>query len=189
MLISELKNSLKRTLVIAAVKDNLWDEALSSPVEVVFHLKVNIMTVAEKIRQAHEKGKYIFIHVDLADGLGKDKAGVAFLKECGADGIISTKGQIIKAGRELGLLTIQRFFALDSQGISGIYDQLNFSKPDMIEIMPGIVEKFIRKLSADGTAIIAGGLIETADEAGGALQAGALAVSTGKKDLWSMYDV
>lgn len=185
MLICELKNSLKRTSVIAAVQDNLWDEALSSPVEVVFHLKANIMTVAEKIRQAHEKGKFIFIHVDLADGIGKDRAGVAFLKDCGADGIISTRGQMIKFGKDAGLLTIQRFFALDSQGISGIYDQIAFSKPDMIEIMPGVVEKIIKKLSADGTAVIAGGLVETKDEVNGALCAGALAVSTGKKNLWS----
>ena len=186
MTFSEMKNCLKNGPVIAAVQDNLWNEAVMSPCDIIFYLKANILTVADRIQQAHQAGKFVFVHIDLAEGIGKDRAGITFLKDCGADGIISTKGQLIKAGKEFGLCTIQRFFALDSQGVSGIYDQTNFSRPDMIEIMPGIVEKIIRKLTADGTLVIAGGLVETKEEAMGALNAGAVAVSTGKKDLWTM---
>jgi len=58
------------------------------------------------------------------------------------------------------------------------------AKPDLIEIMPGIAEKVIRKFSLDKTPIIAGGLVESKAETMAVLSAGASAVSTGKKELW-----
>ena len=55
---------------------------------------------------------------------------------------------------------------------------------DMFEIMPGVVNKITRRFASGTTPVIAGGLIETKAEVTGALQAGAAAVSTGKKKLW-----
>ena len=48
MTLAELKNCLQNSPIISAVQDNLWEDALASPVEVVFHLKANILTVEEK---------------------------------------------------------------------------------------------------------------------------------------------
>ena len=73
-----------------------------------------------------------------------------FLARCGADGIISTRAQLIRFGKECGLMTVQRFFALDSQGVDSIGEVLASSAPDLMELMPGVVGKLIRlRYSAD----------------------------------------
>ncbi len=184
MLFSQLTDSLERTPVIAAVQENLWKEALASPAEVIFHLNANLLTVTKRIEQAHEAGKSLFVHMDLAEGIGKDRVGVDFLASHGVDGIISTRGQIIRHAKEIGLITVQRFFALDSKGVSGMGELLEQSKPDLIEIMPGIMGKIIHRFAGGKIPVIAGGLIETKAEVTEALHFGAVAVSTGKQDLW-----
>ena len=181
---ARLTDSLERSPVISAVQDNMFSDALSSPTEVMFYLKANILTVKEKINLAHESGKLILIHIDLAEGIAKDRAGVEFLKGVGADGIISTKGTLIKHANEFGLITVQRFFALDSQGLSNMKELIELSRPDMVEIMPGVIGKIIKKLSVGHTPIISGGLIDSKEEVTTALSCGAVAVSTGAKDLW-----
>ena len=61
---------------------------------------------------------------------------------------------------------------------------LSATNPDLIEIMPGVIEKVIKKFASDKIPVIAGGLLETKGEVTAALKSGALAVSTGKKELW-----
>ena len=124
------------------------------------------------------------VHIDLADGIGKDKAGIQYLTKCEVDGIISTRSHLIRAAKELGLITVQRFFALDSQGVDSIEEVLHASSPTLVEIMPGIAGKVIKRFSKGKVPVIAGGLIESKPEVMEALSQGALAVSTGKKELW-----
>lgn len=183
-------NSIKELLedypVIAAVKDDKFAQALSSPVHVVFYLSADLLTVEERIGAAHAAGKKLLIHLDLAEGIGKDQSGLAFLKKCKADGVISTRAQLVRLSREQGLFTVQRFFALDSQGVQSIDGILENCRPNMIEIMPGVVHKVTERLNKKGHAVIAGGLIETKADVTAALNAGAIAISTGKAELWSV---
>lgn len=172
--------------IIAAVKADGWQAAMQSPAEVVFHLKANLMTIRQQAEEARSFGKLLFVHLDLAEGIGKDRAGIDFLADCGVSGILSTRNQLITFARERGLLTVQRFFALDSQGVSAITDQRSLGGADVVEIMPGVIGKVIRRVADLGAAVIAGGLIETKAEVTAALQQGALAVSTGKKELWDL---
>jgi glycerol uptake operon antiterminator len=71
-------------------------------------MNASLPEIPHIINEAHEAGKKIFIHIDLADGLGKDKTGVEYLASCGADGIISTRAQLIRFANDAGLLTVQR---------------------------------------------------------------------------------
>ncbi len=180
---NDLRDILDCNPVIAAFQDN-WDEAIQSPAEVLFCLKARLSSIAENTFKAHSLGKKVFVHIDLAEGIGKDKEGILFLKECSVDGIISTKGQPLRLAKELGLFTVQRFFALDSKGLDVINDMAASASPDMIELMPGIVGKVIKRFSGGQFPVIAGGLIETKQEVTEALSNGAIAVSTGKKELW-----
>ena len=172
--------------VIAAVRNSgEFDIALDSDVKVIFCLSTGIMSVASQSLMAKRAGKKLFVHMDLCDGVGKDRAGVEFLKNAGVYGIISTRVSIIKHARELGLKTVQRFFIVDSHSIDTTLEGLKSAKPDMMEIMPGTVTKIIARLcEKTEIPIIAGGLIETEDEIKAAFSAGAHAVSTGKKSLW-----
>lgn len=172
--------------IIAAVRS--YEEIISaaqSDVKIVFDLAPDILTVGERAAVLHKAGKKFFIHIDLADGIGKDKSGIIYAKNAGVDGIISTRSAIIKAAREEGLFTVQRFFIVDSHSIDTTVEALKSSKAQMIEIMPGIVGKVINELKKTvDVPIIAGGLIETEDEVVQAIKCGASAVSTGKDFLW-----
>ena len=181
---SELSDRLESCPVIAAIRDSKWQAALRSPSEVLFYLEPHLSTIREKVSQAHEAGKLVFVHLDMAEGIGKDKEGVAYLAVCGVDGIISTRSQIIRFAKDLNLLTVQRFFALDSQGLDSIQEMLKSSHPHFMEIMPGIIPKAIERFATGSIPVIAGGLIETKAEITGALRGGAMAVSTGCETLW-----
>ncbi len=184
MSVGQLIECMERAPVIAAVRQEQLAHALESPVEVIFHLRAGIMTVGESIKQAHETGKKLLVHIDLAEGIGKDKYGVEYLARCGVDGIISTRAALIRCAREMGVPAVQRFFALDSQGLDSISDMLEGYPPDLIEIMPGAISKVIERFSGGSIPVIAGGLIETKAEVTSAIGAGATAVSTGKRELW-----
>lgn len=181
---SDVLKSLEVSPVIAAVKDRNFEKALNSPVDVIFLLGGDISTIGERIKAAKKSNKFIFIHIDLADGIGKDKSGIKFLANCGVDGIISTKTNLIRFAKELGLITVQRFFVYDSHGMDSINDVLLNTHPDIIEIMPGVMGKIIERFSRLEVPLIAGGLIETKHEVTTALNLGAFAVSTGKEELW-----
>jgi glycerol uptake operon antiterminator len=175
---------LEASPVIAAIRDSKWQAALASPAEVLFYLEPHLSTIGDCVAQAHGAGKLIFVHLDMAEGIGKDKEGVQYLAQMGVDGIISTRAQIIRFAKDAGLLTVQRFFALDSQGLDSIQEMLKSSHPHCIEIMPGVIPKAIGRFATGSIPVIAGGLIETKAEITGALGGGAIAVSTGCEALW-----
>lgn len=180
----ELYECLEDNPIIAAVHDNLFEEALKSPANVIFLLGGNLLNIDEKINDAKKINKKIFVHIDLSEGIGRDKSGIGYLSRCGADGIISTRANLIRIAKEFGLLTVQRFFAYDSQGVESIQDVIYNSSPDVVEIMPGVIGKVIERFSGGRVPLIAGGLIETKSEVTNALNSGAFAVTTGKKELW-----
>jgi len=182
--LSELIDCLEQNPVIAAIGEDKWDAALESPAQVMFYLSADLMTVRSRIAQAHDAGKQVLVHVDLAEGIGKDRAGIRFLADCGVDGVISTKAQLIRFAKDQSLLTVQRFFALDSKGMDSIDEMLRNTNPHLMEIMPGVIGKAIQRFSSGRVPVIAGGLIQTKAELTQALTCGATAVSTGQQELW-----
>ena len=186
MQVAEIMNCMEQNPVIAAIRDDGWEAALASPAQILFYLSANLLTVSQRVQEAHAQGKYILIHVDLADGIGKDRTGIRYLAQCGVDGIISTRAPLIRFGKEQNLLTVQRFFALDSKGMESIGDMVRSTCPHLLEIMPGVIGKAIRRFCNCGIPVIAGGLVTTKNEVTDALSCGATAVSTGQPELWHL---
>ena len=175
----------KRAVAAAVRTEEDFSAALKSEVDVIFLLYSSIMTVEAQIDRAHKAGKKALIHMDFAEGIGKDRAGLHFIKLKGADGILTTKTNMIRPAKDIGLVTVQRFFIVDSHSIDTAVDTIRTSRPDMIEIMPGVLCKIIQKFHKNvQMPVIAGGLVETKKEVMEALDAGASAVSTGCKTLW-----
>lgn len=174
--------------IAAAIRtEKDFSTALKSDVDMIFLLHSNIMTVNQCVKEIHSAGKKAFVHVDFAEGIGKDRFGLEFLAKQGVDGILTTRTNIIKAAKEFNLITVQRFFMVDSHSVGTSVESIRISKPDIIEIMPGIITKKIREFSEKvSMPIIAGGIIETVDEVREALEAGAAVVSTGEVDLWNI---
>ncbi len=174
-------------LISATRSDEEFLRAVSCNTEIIFDLDPDLMNISAKVKKAHDNGKKYLLHLDLAKGLGKDESGIRFLKRIGVDGVISTKVGVIKLAREQGLLTVQRFFIVDSHSVQTTIEAVKGSKPAMIEIMPGTLCKVIEKLKNDiEVPIIAGGLIETDEEVRAILESGASAVSTARQSLWNL---
>ena len=173
-------------IIAAARSREEFSVAVNSRVEIIFMLSPNISEIEYQAESAHKAGKKLFIHLDLAEGIGKDEYGIRFAKDVGVDGIISTRSSIIKLAKKEGMFAIQRFFAVDSQSVSTTLESAKSSKADMIEVMPGTVTKVIKYLKSElNIPIVAGGLIETKEEIKDAISNGATAVSTGRKEFWN----
>lgn len=180
---------LDQNPVIAAVRSREEiGRAAASPVEAVFLLCGDILTVKEDVLSLRQAGKLVFVHMDLLGGIGRDAAAMDFLAQtAGPDGIISTRSQMIRCARERGLLTIQRFFLLDSQSAAMTAETAAASRPDLAEIMPGICPRVLKNLSRQmKTPLIAGGMIEEKEDILAALSAGVKGVSTSRAALWVM---
>lgn len=173
--------------VIAAVKDDDGlRKCLDTECQVVFILYGNICNIRNIVETVKLRGKYAMVHADLVQGLGSKEVAIDFIKEqTGADGIISTKPMLVRRAQELKMFGILRAFIIDSMAVDNTKKMLETFRPDMIEVMPGVIPKIIQHLRANtGIPLIAGGLISEKKEVLELFSAGADAISTTRQDLW-----
>ncbi|QQO08422.1 glycerol-3-phosphate responsive antiterminator [Breznakiella homolactica] len=177
---------LRRTPVISAVKttDGL-EKCLKRDGEIVFVLFGDVLSIPGIVSKIKDSGKHAFVHMDLIDGLAARDVAVDFMvKNTKADGILSTKANLIRRAKAKGLLTIQRFFVLDSMALINIEKQFPLEHADAVEILPGAMPKVIRRIAdISKQPIIAGGLIFDAEDARSAISAGAVSVSSSNTDI------
>jgi len=175
--------------VIAAVNnlDNL-DLAISSPCKIIFLLKGSIFNIKQIVDRAKSANKCILLHIDLMEGLSKDKVSLKYIHdEVKPDGIITTKNNLIKIAKDNNIFIIQRFFMLDSLSVTSSINSIQSTKPDAIELLPGIIPKIIERVHNETRVpIIAGGLIDEKEDVIQSLNAGATGISTSNKDVWFM---
>lgn len=175
--------------VIAAVKDTSGVEKCCQleDIKVVFILFGDICSIADIVKKIKDAGKIAIVHIDLVAGLSSKEISVSFIKtHTQADGIITTKPGLIKKARELSLLTVLRYFLIDSMALENIYQQHSIH-PDFIEVLPGLMPQIINKITRTiKTPVVAGGLIADKESVVAALKAGAISVSTTNQDVWIM---
>ncbi|GKX32173.1 glycerol uptake operon antiterminator regulatory protein [Vallitalea longa] len=182
-------DSIEENPIIAAIRDRGdIDSAIDSSVSTVFLLYTDIFNLKTLVDKIKNKGKKVFVHMDMIEGMGKDNKAIDYIAQViKPDGIISTRSNHIKYAKEKGLFTIQRFFLIDSLSFKTTVKTVKSVKPDMIEIMPGIIPTIIQRLSSQlAVPIIAGGLVGSKDQIISILKVGALGVSVGRKDLWNL---
>lgn len=179
---------LEQNPVLPAVKDaGRLEACLAQPAGVVFLLCGDILNIDRLIDRVHQAGKYAVVHANLVAGLAPREIAVDFLHRCGADGIISTRPMLLRRGRELGLLTVLRVFAIDSKAVSNLGRETEGGMPDVIEILPGTLCKVLHRLSRElPVPLIAGGLLSDKADVLAALGAGALCVSASDESLWAL---
>lgn len=172
--------------VIAAAKNEEdLRHSLDTDCRVVFVLYGNVANIPDIVERIDRAGKTPVVHIDLVDGLAAREPAIDYIRlRTTTAGIISTKGVLIKRAREVGLITIQRFFLLDSMALTNIAKQVNANQPDLIEVIPGAMPKVIRGLAQElSLPVIAGGLIRDREDAENALAAGARAISSSNAEF------
>ena len=189
----EFVEAIEAAPIVAAVKDDSGLEmCLTSDVDAVFILYGDICTISDIVAKVKDTGKIAMVHMDLINGLSPRDISTDFIRKyTRADGIITTKSNLITHAKEIGLATVLRHFVLDSMALINIERQSHAgreSQPDMIEILPGIIiPKMIRKIcSMSRVPVICGGLIQEKEDVMHALASGAAAISTTSSDVWFM---
>lgn len=175
--------------VIAAVKDEEGLNAcLGSEIGIVFVLYGDVCTIPEIVRKLKKGGKTVIVHIDLISGLSAKEVAVNFIHtNTEADGIISTKPALIRQAKEFSMCTVMRFFAIDSMAFDNICRQSEAVRPDVIEVLPGLMPKVIRRICEESPIpVIAGGLITEREDIVAALNAGAVSISTTNRKVWFM---
>ena len=184
---SDFMEAIQDAPVIAALKsDEGLEKALQSDCTTVFFLYGTILNIASLAQRAKDAGKLVFIHADLIEGMtAKDICADFIAQNTVADGIISTRPNIIRHAKQLDLLTIQRFFLLDSLSFENVLRQS--SNADAVDLLPGTQPRVLERLSHKvRQPIIASGLLTDKQDIVAALSAGAQVVSTTCEMLWDI---
>lgn len=173
--------------VAAAIKsEDDYEKALASQSGLLFLLKGDAFHLETFIAQAHAQKKGVVVHLDLISGIGKDRAGIHYLRNLAIDAIITSRSQLIAAGRAEKLITIQRILLLDDSALETGTRMIARSQPDIVEVLPGIIfPDVITQLSTllPGP-FIAGGFIRTFAEVERIIAAGAILCSSSSEQLW-----
>lgn len=186
---NKLQEKLEINPIIAAVSDlDKLNEVIESPCEVVFLLTGDLFNLSNTVNTIKDADMDIYVHVDLLDGFANDMTTLRFINEkIKPDGIITTKSKLIKKAKTLGMCVVQRIFALDSLSIDTGVKSINATKPDAVEIMPGIVPRILEEIkNHTSIPIIAGGLISRKEDVIQGIKAGAVGISTSKSDIWNL---
>lgn len=177
---------------IMAIKDNTdLKECLKDEYEnnkVVFVLYGSIETIPTIVEKLKDRDKVVFVHEDLIEGLSSSSLSSSFIKKyTNADGIITTRSQNAAYARRIGLLSILRFFVLDSLSYKNVKETLKKANCDLVEILPGIMPKILDDIEKrTSIPIIAGGLIRDKKDVFDALNSKAVAVSSSNHNVWKM---
>lgn len=165
------------------------EEAVRHPnIKTVFLLGGDINYLPSAVKRVTAAGRALLVHVDLLEGIGRDRAGIRLLARMGVRGIVTTKSSLVKHAQNEGIYAIQRLFIMDSESIKTAVRVAGGVRPVAVEIMPATVPGYV---IADmkknlGLPVLGGGLLKTGEDVREALAKGMDAVSTSRRELWNI---
>ena len=189
----EFYDAVEANPVIAAVKSDAGLQAAveMEEIQVIFVLYGDVCTIPAILERIKAAGKKAMVHIDLIAGLSAKEISVEFIaRQTRADGIITTKPALVRRAKELGIFAVLRFFVIDSLALKNIENlemQCGTSRPDFIEVLPGVMPKVLGRIAkVSRIPMIAGGLITEKEDVIAALSVGAIAVSSTNQDVWKL---
>ncbi|MBM7703702.1 glycerol-3-phosphate responsive antiterminator [Metabacillus iocasae] len=183
----EFLRRLQQDRLIASIKSPKDLESfLETDIQSAFLLTGNISVIKRYVDLLKQNNRFVFLHIEKIAGISYDKEGLKFLaKFVKPTGIVTTKSSLIQLAKQQNLITIQRLFLVDTDAVNHGLKMIETIRPDALEVMPGLIPNMITKITyKTDVPVITGGLINNDRHIQEALQAGALAVSTGKSWLW-----
>ena len=180
----EFYEAVEANPVIAAVKNDAGLQAAveMEEIQVIFVLYGDVCTIPEILERIKAARKKAMVHIDLIAGLSAKEISVEFIaRQTRADGIITTKPALVRRAKELGI------DSLALKNIENLEMQCGTSRPDFIEVLPGVMPKVLGRIAkVSRIPMIAGGLITEKEDVIAALSAGAIAVSSTNQDVWNL---
>ncbi len=180
---------MNQKILPASTNMKEFERFLKSPYEIGVFLDVHISQLKNVYMLAKEHGKKMIYHVDLIHGLKNDDYGTEYIcQEYKPFGLISTKSSVILKAKQKKVIAVQRIFLIDSHAIEKSYQLIEKTQPDYIEVLPGAMPQMIKEVKERvNVPIFAGGLIRTNEDVRNALEAGATAITTSKRELWEEF--
>ncbi|WP_420708811.1 glycerol-3-phosphate responsive antiterminator [Bacillus sp. REN16] len=159
---------------------------LKSKYEIGIFTEIHIAQLKHIKRMAEQNGKKMIYHVDMVQGIKNDEYATEFIcQEFQPFGLISTKSSVIQRAKQKGVFAIQRMFLIDTHALEKSCKLIEKNKPDYIEVLPGAMPWMIHEVKDRlNIPVLAGGLIRTKEDVQKALEAGATAITTSKRELW-----
>ncbi|HJV16248.1 MAG TPA: glycerol-3-phosphate responsive antiterminator [Bacillales bacterium] len=181
---------MDQKILPASINMKEFEHFLKSPYEIGIFLDMHIGQLKNISRLAKENGKKMIYHVDLIHGIKNDEYATEYIcQEFKPYGLISTKSGVILKAKQKGVIAVQRIFLIDSHALENGYKLIGKTLPDFIELLPGAMPHMIKEVKERvNIPIFAGGLIRTPEDVQNALDAGASAITTSKRELWDLFD-
>ena len=155
-------------------------------VNAIFLRHCNLFDLAGPLEQVQKRGFAVYVSIDHIDGIHADNAGLQYLAQTlHIQGIVSSHPRTLTLGKNLGLETIQRIFALDSTGMEAALESVDASSVDVLDISPALVVPHIASKIQGTRPFIASGLIQTIQQMHTVLRAGAMSVVVARDELWT----
>ncbi|MGL6063552.1 MAG: glycerol-3-phosphate responsive antiterminator [Fusobacteriaceae bacterium] len=169
------------------VNEAYFEKAMKSKSSFVIFEMGDFISLKERVEQLKIVGKEVFVKINEIEGLKEeDDATMVFLKSIGVIGVTSNKTKVLAKAKKVGLKTVYTAFIFDTKSFGTTLKNIKISKPDIIEIRPGLMTKVIKIIKAENEniPIWSTGLITEEYEIQEALKCGAQTVVTSKIELW-----
>lgn len=147
----------------------------------------NLFEFTALLESAHRCGCSVYVNVDHIDGIHADNAGLRYIAErLQVTGIASNHPKILSIGKQFGLETIQRIFAVDSTGLEMALESVDTAYVDILDFSPALVVPYLipQLKSSFPLPFMASGLLYTADQLQAVLRTGVRAVAVTRSELW-----
>jgi glycerol uptake operon antiterminator len=180
---------MNQKILPAATNMKEFERFLKSSYEIGVFLDMHIAQLKNINMMAKENGKKMIYHVDLIHGIKNDEYATEYIcQDFKPYGLISTKSGVITKAKQKGVIAVQRIFLIDSHALDKSYQLIERTLPDFIEVLPGAMPKMIEEVKDRvKVPIFAGGFIRTPEDVQNALDAGATAITTSKRELWERF--
>lgn len=181
--------AFKRKILPASANMREFEKFLQSDYQIGVFLEMHIAQLKNVAKMAKEYNKKMIYHVDLIQGIKNDEYATEYIcQEYKPYGLISTKSNVIQKAKQKGVKSVQRMFLIDSHALEKSYKLVERTRPDYIEVLPGIMPWMIQEVKERlQIPILAGGLIRTKEEVEQAIKAGAEAITTSNTHLWDEF--
>ena len=174
-------------VILGIINDSDVELALQNESKIVFTLYGDIADIGSIVERLKEGGKTVFVNIDMVDGFSGKNSVLKFMKQnTRADGIISSKASMLRYAKELGFYTVHRFFILDSASYRSIGKQMEISKADFINVVPGWTKVVEWAVEEHSKPVIAAGLVCDKKLVIDSLKAGAIAVCSTNHEVWQL---
>ena len=155
-------------------------------INAIFLRHCNLFDLAGLLALVQKRTIAVYVSIDHIDGIHADSAGLSYLANTlHIQGIISSHPRTLAFGKQLGLETIQRIFALDSTGMEAALESVDTTTVDILDISPALVVPHIAPKLQGLHPFIASGLISTIQQMHTVLNAGAISVVVARDELWT----